>query len=71
MTQTYAWCFDRDVMHRFAGSPWCIARWVAFAAADGWAALAAKEDAYGDAQFLHDLPAEQQLEVIDIAAARR
>lgn len=68
----YAWCFSHGVLHRFpAGdTPWCTATWVAFTATTKAEALAAKHAAYGDAQFLNDLPADKQIEVIETAEAR-
>ncbi|MFD5940272.1 hypothetical protein [Streptomyces griseus] len=58
---TYAWCFDHGNLHRFPkyGTPWCTAAWVAFTAATETDALTAKRAAYGDAQFLNDLPADK------------
>ncbi|MCM8552309.1 hypothetical protein [Streptomyces sp. STCH 565 A] len=69
----YAWCFDHGIMHRFHGGdePWCTARWVAFTATTAEEAHAAKTKAYGDARFLHELPASKQLEVIEIGGARQ
>jgi hypothetical protein len=64
----YAWCFSHGTMHRFpeGDRPWCTAAWVAFTATTEDNAMAAKQHAYGDARFLHELPATQQLEVIEI-----
>jgi len=69
----YAWCFDHGVMHRFhvGDEPWCTARWVAFTATTAEEAHAAKTEAYGDAYFLDQLPADKQLEVIETSQARR
>ncbi|MFJ5644089.1 hypothetical protein [Streptomyces sp. NPDC093223] len=64
--QTYAWCFSHGGMHHFTGQPWCTAVWVPFTATNEPDALAAKQHAYGDARFLHELPVRQQLEVIEI-----
>ncbi|MER5277748.1 hypothetical protein ABT025_18595 [Streptomyces sp. NPDC002809] len=67
----FAWCFSHGTLHRFdPRNPWCTATWIAFTAATEEDALAAKKQAYGDAQFLHHLPAEQQLEVIEATKAR-
>ncbi|WP_329217299.1 hypothetical protein [Streptomyces microflavus] len=68
----YAWCFSHGVFHTFpeGDTPWCTATWIAFTATTRIDALAAKHAAYGDAQFLHDLPADKQIEVIGIAEAR-
>ncbi|MGW5711566.1 hypothetical protein [Streptomyces olivaceus] len=74
MRQTrFAWCFDHGIMHRFhiGDEPWCTARWVAFTAATAEEAQAAKAEVYGDAHFLDQLPAEKQLEVIEVGQARR
>lgn len=69
----YAWCFSHGVLHPFTAgeTPWCTATWIAFTATTEPDALAAKRAAYGDAQFLHDLSADQQVEVIEIADARQ
>lgn len=69
----YAWCFSHGVLHTFreGDTPWCTATWIAFTATTRTDALAAKHAAYGDAQFLHDLPVEKQVEVIETADARR
>jgi len=63
----YDWCFDHGYMHKFPvdQEPWCTAVWVAFTATSIEDAQAAKQAAYGDAQFLHQLPAAKQLEVIE------
>ncbi|MFF2731838.1 hypothetical protein ACFVS9_28505 [Streptomyces sp. NPDC058008] len=68
----FAWCFSHGRLHRFhPEDPWCTATWIAFTATTEEDALAAKHEAYGDAQFLHHLPAVQQLEVIETAGARQ
>ncbi|MCX5137613.1 hypothetical protein OOK06_36710 [Streptomyces sp. NBC_00340] len=69
---TFAWCFSHGTMHRFQPDtdPWCTANWVAFTATAEDTALKAKTHAYGNARFLHELPVEQQLEVIEIGEAR-
>lgn len=69
----YAYCFDHGHFHRFrAGeTPWCTARWIPFDAYTEETALAMKQQTYGDAQFLHQLPDEQQLSVIELAKDRR
>ncbi|MGA4864144.1 hypothetical protein ACPB9J_16005 [Streptomyces lavendulocolor] len=74
MTQpaVYAWCFDHGTLHRFpGGNAWCTATWIPFTAATEEAALEAKQAAWGDARFLDDLPVEQQLDVLETAAARQ
>lgn len=61
----FAWCFSHGVMHRFdPADPWCTATWVWLASRDEADALADKAARYGDAQFLHHLPADQQLAII-------
>jgi hypothetical protein len=69
----YAWCFSHGIMHHFnAGDePWCTASWIAFTATTAEEAHASKEAAYGDAAFLHQLPVDKQLEVIEIGDARK
>lgn len=69
----YAWCFSHGVFHRFpeGDTPWCTATWIAFTATTRTEALTAKRAAYGDAQFLHELPADKQIEVIETAEARQ
>ncbi|MYX14398.1 hypothetical protein GTY67_13430 [Streptomyces sp. SID8374] len=71
-TAHYAWCFSHGVLHTFpvGDTPWCTATWVAFTAATETDALASKRAAYGDAQFLDELPIEKQIEVIEITDAR-
>ncbi|MFH9765172.1 hypothetical protein ACH4N4_30435 [Streptomyces microflavus] len=68
----YAHCFSHGALHTFreGDTPWCTATWIAFTATTRTGALAAKHAAYGDAQFLHDLPADKQTEVIETADAR-
>ncbi|MGW2109404.1 hypothetical protein [Streptomyces sp. NPDC001948] len=69
---THAWCFDHGRAHTFKGGkePWCGAAWVAFAATSAKEALTAKQAAYGDAQFFHQLSAADQLDVIKIRGTR-
>lgn len=62
----YAWCFSHGALHHFDETPWCTAIWVGFTAANEADALEAKQHTYGNARFLHELPTEQQLDVIDI-----
>ncbi|MFJ7525144.1 hypothetical protein ACIQ1S_09475 [Streptomyces griseus] len=71
-TAHYAWCFSHGVLHTFpvGDLPWCTATWVAFTAATEAEALASKHAAYGDAQFLHELPVDKQIEVIEATDAR-
>ena len=67
MKTVYAWCFSHGTLHQFAGpeGPWCTADWVWLSGFTIDQALAAKQAAYGDAQFLDQLPAETQLAVIN------
>jgi hypothetical protein len=69
----FAWCFDHGTMHHFpeGDEPWCSAAWVAFTATTETDAVEAKQAAYGDVQYLDELPGEQQLEIIEITEARR
>lgn len=69
----FAWCFSHGTMHRFpeGDEPWCTARWIAFTATTQEEADAAKQAAYGDARFLHELSSERQLEIIEMGEARR
>lgn len=67
----FAWCFSHGRMHHFDGEPWCTASWVGFTAATEQAALEAKQHAYGDAEFLDQLPVDKQIEVIEIGEGRR
>lgn len=64
----YAFCFDHGRAHTFpAGTkPWCTAAWVPFRVSTEEDALEAKQAAYGDARFLHQLPGDKQLEIIGI-----
>lgn len=65
---TFAWCFDHGRIHRFRTTdvPWCTATWVWLASRDEAAALADKQARYGNAQFLHELPADQQAAILDL-----
>jgi hypothetical protein len=60
----YAWCFSHGALHCFMGAPWCTATWVPLPASNEIEARAAKSRLYGLAQFLHDLPWEQQVDII-------
>ncbi|MEV1042367.1 hypothetical protein AB0J01_37995 [Streptomyces sp. NPDC050204] len=68
----HAWCFDHGRAHTFKGGkePWCGAAWVTFAATSTEEALAAKQAAYGDAQFFDQLSATDQLDIIEIRSTR-
>ncbi|MBD0743534.1 hypothetical protein [Streptomyces sp. CBMA152] len=61
---TYAWCFSHGRLHRFDGDPWCTATWTPLDGGSETEALADKQARYGDAQFLHQLPDEQHLDLI-------
>lgn len=61
---TYAWCFSHGHLHRFDGTPWCTATWARITGATEADALADKQARYGDAQFLHQLPGGQQLQLV-------
>ncbi|MFE1767257.1 hypothetical protein ACFW81_23940 [Streptomyces angustmyceticus] len=60
----FAWCFDHGRLHQFDDNPWCTARWVSLPGDNGEDALDVKYERYGTAQFLHQLPDEQQVAVI-------
>jgi len=64
---SFAWCFSHGRMHFFAEDqePWCTATWVPLAAGSEDKALAEKQRRYGDAQFLDQLPLEQQVAIIN------
>jgi hypothetical protein len=65
----YAWCFSHGLMHTFdPEAPWCTASWVWLSSRDKDDALADKQQRYGDAEFLHQLPADEQLAVIGLVA---
>lgn len=66
----YAWCFDHGTLHRFSprGTPWCTAAWVSLDAYTEETALAMKQEAWGDARFLHDLSPDQQAAINEKAA---
>lgn len=67
MTQpitAYAWCFSHGRLHCFIGDPWCTASWAPLPGDTKEEAMAFKEEEYGDAQFLHHLPGDQQLALI-------
>lgn len=63
-TVAYAWCFSHGRLHRFDGTPWCTATWVRLTGVTKSDALANKRARYGNAQFLHQLPDEQQYQLI-------
>ncbi|MBD3004655.1 hypothetical protein [Streptomyces sp. 5-10] len=65
----YAWCFSHGWMH--IGKPWCTATWVILSGATEEEALASRLEQYGEARFLHHLPGEQQIVVIEASRAAR
>lgn len=68
----YAWCFDHGRLHAFdPDTPWCTARWAWLDGDNETLAIMDKRLRYGDAQFLHELPNEQQLVIINECAGRR
>lgn len=57
----YAWCFSHGRMHRFdPEEPWCTATWIRLDAGSEAEALTVKQERYGDARFVGDLPLHQQ-----------
>lgn len=62
---SYAWCFSHGRMHAFGSgsTPWCTATWMRVHGDTPEAALAAKQERWGEARFVHDLPPSQQMEV--------
>ncbi|WP_445520408.1 hypothetical protein [Streptomyces sp. NEAU-174] len=64
-TTTFAWCFSHGRLHHFDDEPWCTATWAVLPGTTEAEALAVKEEWYGDAEFLHQLPDEQQIALID------
>lgn len=57
----FAWCFGHGRLH--ANPDWCEAGWVKLDATTAAAALAEKQQRFGDARFLHELSAELQATV--------
>lgn len=64
-TTTFAWCFSHGRLHHFGDEPWCTATWAVLPGTTEAEALAVKEQLYGNAEFLHQLPDEQQIALID------
>lgn len=64
MKPVFAWCFSHGCMHRFPDEPWCTASWVWVGGLIEDQALTAKQDAYGDARFIDELPARTQLAIL-------
>lgn len=62
----YAWCFSHGRLHTFSTdrNPWCTATWTWLHGDTETTATANKTAKYGDAQFLHQLPQEQQINVM-------
>ncbi|MFD9564401.1 hypothetical protein [Streptomyces sp. NPDC059994] len=71
MTIQYAWCFSHGRLHRFDDEPWCTASWARLDGATEGDALTDKAARYGDAQFLDQLPGEQQFDLIHRTAGGR
>ncbi|MFJ8690199.1 hypothetical protein [Micromonospora wenchangensis] len=75
-TTTYAWCFSHGRMHTFVPSAeypdgaWCTAEWMPLDGDTEVAALADKHARYGDAQFIHHLPFEAQVQISEAWSAR-
>lgn len=70
--RTYAWCFSHGWMHTFTPDrEWCTATWAALPGNTEDEAMAAKVSEFGDAQFIHDLSLERQVELRDLKRARR
>lgn len=67
---TYAWCFSHGRLHCFHDTPWCTATWAPLTAHTEAEARTNKEERFGDAQFLDELPAERQLLLIHLADGR-
>ncbi|MFE6000337.1 hypothetical protein ACFQ6C_26310 [Streptomyces sp. NPDC056454] len=75
----FAWCFSHGRLHLFTSEaePWCTATWVILVGADRDDALADKQQRFGDAAFLHQLPGTDQLAIIeegrqrDVSTGRR
>jgi len=65
----YAWCFSHGFMHTFDPEmPWCTATWVWLDGDFKDQAASDKQQRYGDAKFLHELPdTEAQLAVMDLS----
>lgn len=63
----FAWCFSHGALHTFpaATQPWCTAVWVPLPGANRDEALLAKKERYGDAEFVDQLPADQQQAQLD------
>ncbi|GGV46010.1 hypothetical protein [Streptomyces spectabilis] len=63
---SYAWCFSHGSLHHFErrGEPWCTATWTWLDGATEDEALADKISRYSGARFLHELPDDQQLQLI-------
>lgn len=69
----YAWCFSHGALHRFKPrqTPWCTADWIMLDAYSEEVAIGIKQQAWGDARFLHELDPDQQLTIIGLAEQRR
>lgn len=63
---SFAWCFDHGSVHVFGpDGAWCTATWVALSGNTRDGALTDKQIRYGDARFLHELPIETHLDVMN------
>lgn len=63
---TYAWCFSHGTMHTFGvDGAWCTADWVDLGTSNEASAERIKQDHFGDARFMNDLPIEAQEAVIE------
>lgn len=66
---TYAWCFSHGRLHTFWPSrTWCTANWIEMDGATEEEALYDKQGRFGDASFIHDLPADLRLFVLAACA---
>lgn len=63
----FAWCFSHGRLHRFVGEPWCTASWMPLFGKTEESAMGAKQRAWGDAQFVHELPDDKQMIVISFS----
>jgi len=62
----FAWCFSHGRLHH--RRDWCTAFWVPLDGQTEGEAVAEKQARFGAAQFLHQLPADTQLEVMRSAS---
>jgi hypothetical protein len=64
MGERFAWCFSHGRLHRFTAKPWCTATWVGLRSITEAGATAEKLAQFGEAQFFHHLPPEEQALVL-------